>query len=242
VNLDDHRLERRLRGLDEDGTDVAIVSLQPTLAPDEELVAAYHDGVGELVAAAGGRLRALAHAEARDGFAGATIAAAALRDALLQDNPPAFLGELERRGGFLFVHPGPATQPEQAPGWWSEVASYTAEMQAAYLAWLARGASAFPGLNVVFALLAGGAPFQLERLASRGIDARPAGRESIFLDTASYGRRALELAFETHGVGQLVFGSDTPVLAAGPGLRAIAEFGNAVSDAVRRENPSLLLN
>ena len=66
-------------------------------------------------------------------------------------------------------------------------------------------------------------------------------RDTIFLDTASYGRRALELAMGTYGVGQLVFGSDTPVLDAAPGLRGLGQFGNAVTDAVRRENPSQLL-
>ncbi len=243
VDLDDHRPERRLRRLDRDGTDVAVISLQPTLGlvDGDPLVAVYHEGIAEVVRASDGRLAALAHGEARDGFAGATLAAGALARGLLEGSPPALLSELEARGGFLFVHPGPARQPEAAPRWWSEVASYTAEMQAAYLAWVLRGADAFPALRVVFAVLAGGAPIQLERLASRGVDARAARRETVFLDTASYGRRALELALATFGVGQLVFGSDVPVLDAAPGLRAVGEFGNAVTDAIRRENPSQLL-
>jgi 6-methylsalicylate decarboxylase len=248
VDLDEHRLETRLRRLDAAGTDLALVSLQPTLGLDDlrpeearHVADAYHEGVLELVEASGGRLRALAHAEPRAGFAGATIAASLLTAALVGRRELPLLGELERAGRLLFVHPGPARQPAPAPPWWSEVVAYSAEMQAAYLAWLTRGARDYPGLRVVFAILGGGGPVQFERLASRGVDVRAARASNVFLDTASYGRRALELAMETLGVGALVFGSDAPVLDAASGLRALREFGDAVTDLVRRENPSLLL-
>lgn len=248
AHLGEHRLETRLRRLDADGTDIALLSLQPTLglaglAPDEEqeLADAYHDGVLELVAASGGRLRALAHAEARDGFDGATIAASTLVRALHGDEELPLLGALEHAGQILFVHPGAAPQPDGAPPWWSEVVAYTAEMQAAYVAWTTCGTRRYPLLRVVFALLAGGAALQLERLASRDVDIRTGTASNVFLDTASYGRRGLETALETLGVGQLVFGSDAPVLEASSTLRAVAGFGDAVADLVRRENPSLLL-
>ena len=78
----------------------------------------------------------------------------------------------------------------------------------------------WPDVTVVFAILAGGGPVQLERLASRGVDVRSTLHRNVFFDTASYGRRALELCIETFGVEQLVFGSDAPVVdpshAAGP--------------------------
>ena len=248
VDLGEHRLETRLRRLDAAGTDVALVSLQPTLGldglPPEEaqgLVETYHAGVRELVDASGGRLHALAHAEAREGFAGATVAAPALADAVVGGRALPLLGELARSERLLFVHPGPAPQPPAAPPWWGEVVSYGAQMQAAYLAWMTHGARAYPRLRVVFAILAGGGPVQFERLRSRGVDLRAGAGGRVFLDTASYGRRALELALQTLGVGALVFGSDAPVLDAGRGLRALHEFGNAVFDLVRKENPSLLL-
>ena len=65
AGLDAHSLEARLDLLDAVGIDVAVVSLQPTLACDgiPELVGAYHEGMSELVEAAGGRLRAFAVAE-----------------------------------------------------------------------------------------------------------------------------------------------------------------------------------
>ena len=53
-------------------------------------------------------------------------------------------------------------------------------------------------------------PIQLERLASRGVDVRSSLHRNVFFDTASYGRRALELCIETFGVEQLVFGTRRP--------------------------------
>ena len=241
IDLGDHRLETRLAVLERDGIDVAVVSLQPTLGADDvpELVEAYHVGIRELVSASGGRLLALAAGECLDGFAGVSISARALvEDA---DRLPPLLRELEVRNRFLFVHPGPGHKRAGAPPWWTSVVDYTAEMQAAYAAWLAHGAEAYPALRVVFAILAGGAPFQLERLRSRGVDARAALYPNVYFDTASYGRRALELCLATYGVRQLVYGSDVPVIDSRPTLRALAEFGDAVSETVRRENPSLLL-
>jgi predicted TIM-barrel fold metal-dependent hydrolase len=114
-------------------------------------------------------------------------------------------------------------------------------MQAAYALWLAEGAARWPALRVVFAILAGGAPFQLERLASRGVDTRGALHPNVFLDTASYGERALELTLATYGVGHVVYGSDTPVIDSEPTLRSIRAFGQAVTDVVCRDNPERLL-
>jgi predicted TIM-barrel fold metal-dependent hydrolase len=121
------------------------------------------------------------------------------------------------------------------------VVDYTAQMQAAYAAWLAREDGAWPRLRVVFAILAGGAPVQLERLASRGVDTRAILDPNVFLDTASYGARALELALATYGVGQLVYGSDAPVIETAPTLQSVRGFGQAVADAVCRDNPARLL-
>jgi Amidohydrolase len=238
VDLAAHSLDVRLATLDREEIDVAVVSCQPTLDLDDELAELYHDGIAEVVAASGGRLRALASGTVRDGFAGACVPAWDL--AGLEALAP-LLDELERRGLVLFVHPGPAPAPDGAPAWWPAVVGYTTQMQAAYAAWLARGAAAWPELRVVFAILAGGAPIQLERLASRGVDTRGALHANVFLDTASYGERALELALSTYGVGQLVYGSDSPVIDAEPTLRSVRGFGQAVTDVVCRDNPARLL-
>ena len=245
VDLGRHDLRARLTRLDRDGTDVAIVSLQPTLGLDAlpvedraALVDPYHAGIAELADASGGRVIALAYAAADERFPGSVVSA----ESFAAGDSDDVLAALEASGRFLFVHPGVgAPPPAGAPAWWPEVVDYAGAMHAAYVAWLARVAASFPRLRVVFAILAGGAPFHHERLRSRGVDLRPIDREGVFLETASYGRRALELCLATFGVDRLVYGSDTPVIDSDATADAVAEFGEAVTDAVRRENPSRLL-
>ncbi len=244
LDLREHELDRRLAALDRDGTELAVVSLQTTigldrLAPGEraELVEIWEDGTRALVAAAGGRLAALSAGGSLDGFVGAAVGSAALADL---DALAPLLDELARRGAFLFVHPsgGPV---DVRPAWWSAVAVYPAQMQAAYMNWLADAQARWESLPVVFAILAGGAPFQLERLATRGVDVRSTLHANLYLDTASYGRRALELCIETFGVGQLVYGSDIPVADPAPTLRAVLGFGESVAHMIRNANPARLL-
>ena len=114
-------------------------------------------------------------------------------------------------------------------------------MQRAYFAWLAGGQGRWPDVDIVFAILAGGAPIQLERLASRGVDVRSVLYPNVFFDTSSYGRRALEVCVETFGVEQLVHGSDAPVIDPLPTLRAIRDFGPSVEKLVTVDNPNRLL-
>jgi 6-methylsalicylate decarboxylase len=238
LDLDAHDLETRLASLDHDGIDVAVVSCQPTLALDESLAEAYHAGILKLVSASQGRLLALSYGSVVDGFAGACVPAFDV-DGLAELAP--LLDELERRGAMLFVHPGPDPAPPGAPDWWPAVIGYTAQMQRAYATWLTRGADAWPKLRVLFAILAGGAPVQLERLASRGVDTRTVLHENVYLDTASYGTRALELSLATYGVSQLVYGSDWPVIDGAPTLDSVRGFGQAVEDAVCAENARRLI-
>jgi 6-methylsalicylate decarboxylase len=230
-------LGERITLLDQDGTDVAVISLAPTLEVEghPELQDAYHEGMRELVALAGGRLRALASGACLDGFAGACVSAQALVGGL-GDLP----AELARAGQVLFVHPGPpGVPPATAPPWWAAVVDYTAQMQAAYLSWLAVGAERDPDLDVVFAVLAGGAPIQLERLRSRG-GAVPGADARVHLDTASYGPHALRLCAQALGADRLVFGSDVPVLPAAPTLQALGELGDAAVSSARSGSPGRL--
>lgn len=238
VDLAAHDPETRLALLDEHGVDVAVVSCPPTLELDERLLDAYHDGITEVVGASKGRFLAFSSDAVLDGFAGVCVAAPTLID-LVRAEP--LLTELERRRGLLFVHPGPDAIVAGLPDWWPAVVGYTAQMQAAYAAWVTSGATRWPELRVVFAILAGGAPMQLERLASRGVDTRAILHENVFLDTASYGERALSLALATYGVGQLVYGSDTPVIDCGGTLRAVRGFGQAVADSVCSATPTRLM-
>jgi predicted TIM-barrel fold metal-dependent hydrolase len=245
LDVESHGLDARLALMDLSGLDRAVVSLQPTLgigdlAEDEarELVDTWEAGVLELARAAGGRIIPLAAREPADGFAGLCVAGAELLDL---DALAPRLDALTETGGFLFVHPGAAVTPPGAPPWWTAIVDYTAEMQAAYIAWLAAGAARWPELDVVFAILAGGAPIQLERMAARGVEERSAMLPHIWFDTATYGRRALDLAMSTFGVEPMLFGSDLPVVDPASALDVLRSFGEAVTDAVLSANPAGLL-
>jgi hypothetical protein len=244
LNLEAHGLEARLALLDRCELERAVVSLQPTLGlerleADEaaELVAAWEDGILELADAASGRIVPLAAGEPRAGFAGLCISA---RDLLDLDAVAPTLDALRRSGGFLFVHPG-SSPGEGAPEWWTAIVDYTAQMQAAYVTWVAAGAERWPDLDVVFAILAGGAPIQIERMTSRGFDERRAMLPRVWFDTATYGRRALDLGMSTFGFDRMLFGSDVPVVDPAPTLDAVRSFGDAVVAAVVSANPDRLL-
>ncbi len=143
AGLEAHTLDARLDLLDEIGIDTAVVSLQPTLGCDgiPELVDAYHEGILELVAAAGRpparvrsgrvpgrlrrRLRPRAHGRRRDRRAG---------------------GRARRRRADALRPPRPgAAAARSAPAWWSALVDYPAQMQAAYAAWLTPRQPGAPG-------------------------------------------------------------------------------------------------
>jgi len=239
-------LESCIAGLDRAGIDIAVVSCPPTLGieqlPDEgaePLLRAYHEGALAAVDASGGRVLALSMERPLDGFVGTMLAADDLAD--LDRIAPA-LDEAVRRGTFVFVHPGcPVRLPAVAPAWWAPVVDYTAQMQRAYGAWLARGSDRWPSLRVVFAILAGGAPFQLERMQARGFDISVSLHPTLYLDTASYGRRALELCLATFGARQIVYGSDAPVVDASVTLDHVRSFGQAAAKALCSDTPTALL-
>jgi predicted TIM-barrel fold metal-dependent hydrolase len=239
VDLGDHELATRLALLDLHEIEGAVVSLQPTLgletldpAERDRLVGIWEDGILELAAAAPGRVVPLAVGRPRPGFAGVSVGADALDDL---DGLASTLDGL-RGNGFLFVHPVAGDPPSGAPPWWPAVVDYTSQMQRAYFAWLSDGQERWPDVTVVFAILAGGGPIQLERLASRGVDVRSSLHRNVYFDTASYGRRALELCIETFGVEQLVFGTDAPVVDPAPALYAVDAFGESVSRLIRQDN------
>jgi hypothetical protein len=238
VDLAVHDPERRLDNLARDGIETAVVSLQPTLGLERcpDVTDAFHAGMPALTAASGGRLLAWAAGRAVDGFVGTCVPAGVLLRGIDQ-----LAAELEKRGQALFVHPGPASRPEGRPGWWTAVVDYAAEMQAAWFAWLADGAIRFPNLSVVFAVLAGGAPIQLERLAVRG-GAETGVPDTVYVDAASYGPRALRLAVEALGPDRVVFGSDAPVCEAQETLTALRELGDDVFAAATSVNPARLLS
>jgi predicted TIM-barrel fold metal-dependent hydrolase len=241
TDLAAHLPERRLELLDRIGVDVAVISPAPTSELDQhaDLRDAYDEGIAQLIEAAGGRFLAFAAGRCLPGFAGACVSA----EAILAGCEP-LQRELEAAGQVLFVHPGPprGPAPKSAPSWWAPGVDYTSQMQAAYAAWVFRDADRFPRLRVLFAILAGGAPAQLERLESRGVDASTTSRPNAYFDVASYGRRALELALAAVGPRQLVYGSDVPVIDPAPTHAAVLGLGENVVALVCDENPTRLLS
>ncbi len=247
IDVADHELERRLARLDRDGIDVAVASLQTSLGlellePDERhlLEETWADGIRELVDASGGRLLAFSPGGVRSGFAGVTMGSAAFADV---ERAAEALTAAQEAGVPVFVHPDAGHAPAAGrPAWWDWVTGYPARMQEAYLAWLAFGRERWPTLRVLFAMLAGGGPFQLERLARQGIDVRSALDANTYFDVSTHGRRAIELCIETFGVSQLAYGSDTPVVDSAPTLVAVRGFGDAVRHVLESDTPSRLLS
>ena len=238
-------VEVRLEALDRDEIDVALVSLQPTLGigelpagEREELENTWVEGMRQLVADSRGRLLAMGPGRVDEACVGAAVAARTLDDL---DGIAPILDELERRGQPLFVHPGPATARPAMPDWWTWVVDYTGQMQVAYYLWLAGGRARWPELRVVFAILAGGAPFHLERLSQGGPAVRSTLDANVYLDVATYGRRSIELCAQTFGVRHLVYGSDRPVVDPAATMQAVRGFGESVTKLVCMDNPSELL-
>ena len=250
LDLADHEPGRRAALAETDGIDLALVALSPPLgiealpaAEAEPLLAAYHDGVAELPARFGAWAAVgladpdpQAIAELLDrGFVGACVPADAL------DSPEGFanlgptLETLERRDAPVLIHPGPARADATArPPWWQAMTGYVAAMHRAWHAFAAWGRAAHPRLRACFAMLAGLAPLHRERLLARG--GLAVSDPDVFLDTSSYGPRAVDAVLREVGVDRLVHGSDRPVIGA-----ADLELGDAVRAALRERNPARLL-
>jgi predicted TIM-barrel fold metal-dependent hydrolase len=78
-------------------------------------------------------------------------------------------------------------------------------------------------------------------MAARGFDERRAMLPHIWFDTASYGRRALDLTMSTFGVEPMLFGTDIPIVDPEPALDVVRSFGDAVTGAVLSINSDRLL-
>jgi 6-methylsalicylate decarboxylase len=225
--------ELRREELGEDGIDRALVALSTalgieTLPADESiaLIEAHHAGIEALPPEfAGWGAVPLADPEldpadveiALDhGCVGISLPAAALIDPAAVERLQPLLARLEQRDAPLFVHPGPvgtaSADAAHLPHWWPALTDYVGQMQAAWFAFLHAGRRAHPGLRVLFAMLAGGAPLQLERYAARRGVPPPGPDPLVFYDISSYGPRMIGAVAEVVGAAQLVYGSDRPVV------------------------------
>jgi 6-methylsalicylate decarboxylase len=241
----DHDVEARARALNRDGIGVAVLSLQTSLGleslPDEDrhtLEEAWVAGIQEVVSS-NERFLAFSPGSVRGGFAGVSLGSSVFADL---EGAADVLDAAQAAGTAVFVHPDAGRVADLSrPPWWDWVTGYPARMQDAYLSWLAFGRERWPTLRVLFAMLAGGGPFQLERLARRGVDVRSALDPNTFFDVSTHGRRAIELCVQTFGVAQLAYGSDTPVVDPAPTLDAVRGFGDAVTHVLQSDTPTRLL-
>jgi len=256
----DHDPDRRVDLLRADGLDRAYLALSSPLGiealpPDDArpLLDAWHEGAAALPAELGAwAAPSVSEPDPRNlgelldrGFVGACLPAEALASATGFDRCGSLLELLEARGAPLLVHPGPgpdtlrvpaiAAATEVVPSWWPAVTRYVAAMNAAWHAFARFGRPAHPRLRVCFAMLAGLGPLHRERLLARG--GRAAADPDVFLDTSSYGPRAVDAMIRELGVDALAYGSDRPVTPA----QELA-LGEAVELAVRVRNPARLLS
>ena len=68
-----------------------------------------------------------------------------------------------------------------------------------------------------------------------------AAHENVFLDISSYGPRAIRLCADALGEGQIVFGTDAPVVDPLVVVRSLAGCGAELERLVREETPARLL-
>jgi hypothetical protein len=222
--------------VEQDGLDRALVCLSSPLGieslPRREalpLVSAYHDGALALDGHFGawGSI-ALDGAGAADvdhaldaGCVGISLPAGALGSVAALGRRRAVLDRLQERGAPLFIHPGPGPAPAggqageasfEDPLWWPALTRYVAQMQAAWLAFQGAGRRRHPELRIVFAMLAGLAPLQFERLAARGGPIGDVRNPLNFYETSSYGSAATGMVADVVGRSQLLYGSDRPVV------------------------------
>ena len=256
VNPADHDVGRRAAQTARDGLDLAVIGLSSPLgieylapADAEPLLDAYHHGVTELgppfagwAAACLAAIDAPGLAKQLDrGFVGLQLPATAVADEPGYRWCSPLLDVLAERDLPLFIHPGPPVGGRVAgPAWWAALVSYVQQLHAAWFAFRAYGRPAYPRLRVCFAALAGLGPLHGERLAARG-GADPLARGAVdprmFVETSSYGSRAVDSVLRVLGVDMLVFGSDRPYAQPHPDLG----LGEAAPHAIRVTNPARLL-
>jgi hypothetical protein len=256
VNPADHHAGRRAAQAARDGIGRVLVGLSSPLgieylAPEdaEPLLDAYHHGVTGLGAPFAGWAAACLTAidpaglakQLDRGFAGLQLPATAVADEPGYRWCGPLLDVLAERDLPLFIHPGPAAGAgARGPAWWAAVVPYVQQLHAAWFAFRAYGRPAYPRLRVCFTALAGLAPLHGERLAARG-GADPLARGAVdsrmFVETSSYGHRAVDSVLRVLGVDVLVFGSDRPYAQPRPDLG----LGEAAHHAIRVANPARLL-
>jgi hypothetical protein len=244
---------RRAELVERDGLDLALVAISHPIGIEclprseaEPLIAAHLDGVAALGPCFGawgpvpldGPDPADVDAVLARGCVGVSVPACALTGAEALHLMGPVLERVADHRAPLFVHPGRsaalgAQAPLSEPLWWGALTDYVAQMNSAWLSFVALGRREHPDLTVVFAMLAGGAPLLSERLEARGGPPVDLHDPRLFYDSSSYGPTAIEAMARRVGPAQIVFGSDRPVIEPFPTGRDAVLQHNAAQIAVR---------
>ncbi|SDO96996.1 Predicted metal-dependent hydrolase, TIM-barrel fold [Nakamurella panacisegetis] len=252
VRPQDHDPAAR-RALDPDLA-IAIVSLSSPLGIEalpvdvaEPLLDAYHRGAAALPtpfrawAAVHSTEPDLAGLAARlaDGFVGLQIPATSMRTPRAVERLAPVLRVCEEADKPVLVHPGPvapSAEAEELPSWWPAVVDYTAQMTASWWSWQVAGRPMLPQLRICFVAGGGLAPVHHERFSVRG-GGNPAPIDRLtFVETSSYGARAVDALVRVLGIDVVVNGTDRPY--AGP---TQFRMGDAADHAFSVANPTRLL-
>ena len=145
----------------------------------------------------------------------------------------------------FFIHPGPIERPppdEADTGdnaWLRRIVIQAQERLSQVMVTLnlTDFLDAYPGVTVQVANLGGAIPFLLERMdrvAGDGPRQRAPSRRfsRCYVDTASFGRRAIELAVAAFGSGRVLLGTDCPIFDTG---HMVNELNEARLDISERE-------
>jgi predicted TIM-barrel fold metal-dependent hydrolase len=259
IDRESEELARRAELVEQDGLDRALVCLSSPIGIEglsrseaAPLLDAFHEGALALGSPFGvwGAI-ALDRPDADDvdrllerGCVGLSLPAGAIAgvDQIARLRP--VLERVEHHDVPLFVHPGPgrhttanARHPECSsltePLWWPALTDYVAGLQSAWHAFLVAGRSEHPALRVVFSMLAGLAPLHAERLSARG-GPEPSHDPLLFYETSSYGPRAVRALERVVGAGQILYGSDRPVVAPGDLVAPHGLDWSQLADGARR--------
>ena len=187
----------------------------------------------------------LARAMAQPGFVGAILPADGFLTRRDAEAWAPLLEAANARRAHVFIHPGPvpgaaAAEPPE-PGDNANLRHIVLDVQARLSAvtvtlTLTDFLDSFPDITVQVANLGGSVPMMVERMdhvsARRTPDAPlPSGRLGrIFVDTSSFGPRAIALAAATFGAGRVLLGTDHPIFDTARTLNAIRASGLPEAD------------
>ena len=242
VDLEGEQPAHRRATLERDGLDRALIAISSPLGVEalpreeaHELIDAHLSGVQALGERFGiwgplpldGIGPGDVDAALERGCVGVSLPAGAFTPLHMLGRLDDALAHIEALAVPLFIHPGPGLRqrrPEPSldgPLWWPALTEYVAQMHTAWLAFTTNVRRAHPGVRVVFAMLAGGAPLLSERLVARGGPRIDLDDPLVFYDTSSYGPAAIDAMTQRVGLRQLLYGSDRPVIEPQPGASGV---------------------